>query len=227
MTARLSRCRKELVTLEARVTVYEVDRFTEQLNDNTISVDRCGYFAESIRSRLQDEMNLIKLLVLDSESQNYYAPKSPLFDDLFADKFKRDGAFELDEAAKCIALARPTGAVFHLMRLMEVGVRALARCLDIPDPLKPAERNWGHILTEIKKGIDLRWPTAATRANGDGALFERLHASLDAVKNPWRNATMHVENKYTDDEAKHIFAAVKGFMGTLAGRCDENGDPMA
>ena len=152
---------------------------------------------------------------------------TPLFGSLFAEKFLKNGVFELDEAAKCTALGRPTAAVFHLMRLMEVGVRALARCLQIPDPLKAAERNWGHILGEIKKGVDARYPTAATRSHGDGALFEQLHASLDAVKNPWRNATMHVENKYTDDQAKHIFAAVKGFMEKLADRCDENGEPKA
>jgi hypothetical protein len=58
-------------------------------------------------------------------------------------------------------------------------------------------------------------------------VFEALYASLDAVKNPWRNATMHVENKYTDDEAEHIFVAVKGVMMKLASRCDENGDPKA
>jgi hypothetical protein len=38
---------------------------------------------------------------------------------------------------------------------------------------------------------------------------------------------MHVENKYTNDEAEHIFVAVKGFMMKLASRCDENGDPKA
>ena len=27
---------------------------------------------------------------------------------------------------------------------------------------------------------------------------------------------MHVENKYTDDEAEHIFVAVKGFIDKLA-----------
>ena len=38
---------------------------------------------------------------------------------------------------------------------------------------------------------------------------------------------MHVENKYTDDEAKHIFIAVKGFMTKLASRMDEKGEPKA
>ena len=58
-------------------------------------------------------------------------------------------------------------------------------------------------------------------------VFEALYVSLDAVKNPWRNATMHVENKYTDEEAEHIFFAVKGFMKRLTSRMDENGLPLA
>jgi hypothetical protein len=63
--------------------------------------------------------------------------------------------------------------------------------------------------------------------SGDGELFDGLYVSLDAVKNPWRNSTMHIDNKYTDDEAEHVFAAAKGFMKKLASRMDENGEPKA
>ena len=224
LTARLRRFRQELAELEARLTISEVDRFIDRLESYAITVSEFSYFVKSVRLRLQDEMSSTNLLALNSEDQNYFSPRSPLFGDLIPEKFPTNGEFELDEAAKCLALGRPTAAVFHLMRLMEVGIRALARCLQIPDPLKPAERNWGHIIGEIKKRIDARWPTAATRAHGDGALFEQLHASLDAVRNPWRNATMHVESKYTDDQAKHILIAVKGFMEKLASRTDENGE---
>ena len=58
-------------------------------------------------------------------------------------------------------------------------------------------------------------------------IFDDLYASLDAVKNPWRNATMHPANKYTQKEAEHVFAAVRGFVMKLADRMDENGDPKA
>ena len=60
-----------------------------------------------------------------------------------------------------------------------------------------------------------------------GEFFDALYASLDAVKNPWRNATMHPANKYTQEEAEHIFVSVKGFMMKLASRCGENGEPKA
>jgi hypothetical protein len=61
----------------------------------------------------------------------------------------------------------------------------------------------------------------------DPDFFGEIHVSLDAVKNVWRNATMHVENKYTPEEADHIFSAVRGFMRKLASRCDEQGLPLA
>jgi hypothetical protein len=165
---------------------------------------------------------------LGSQENALFAPKEPLFGGDFAEKFKTNGAFELDEAAKCRALSRPTAAVFHLMRILELGINALAASLGIPDPIKPAERNWAIILKKIKEdGIEQKWPTAADRMAGDGLLFESLHASLDAVKNPWRNEAMHVSGKYTDDEAKHIFVAVEGFMKKLSARMDESGLPLA
>jgi len=113
------------------------------------------------------------------------------------------------------------------MRLMEIAVRAVARCLAIPDPIQPGERSWGKVLENVRNGITAKWPTVAARAVGDGEIFDALYASLDAVKNPWRNATMHPANKYSPEEAEHIFAAVRGFMMKLASRCDENGDPKA
>jgi hypothetical protein len=110
---------------------------------------------------------------------------------------------------------------------MEIGIKAISKCLNIPDPIKPAERNWGNILKSILAGIEMKWPTAASRMNGDGATFDALYASLDAVKSPWRDATMHVDKKYNPDEAEHIFAAVRGFMRALSLRMDENGEPKA
>ena len=52
-------------------------------------------------------------------------------------------------------------------------------------------------------------------------------ATFAAMQNPYRNATMHLDQKYTEEEAKHVFEIVKGFMTKLASRCDENGDPKA
>lgn len=182
---------------------------------------------DDLRRRLLDQAAMMESLWLSPSERERYEPRSPLFGAAFQAGFSSGGVFELDEAAKCLALGRATAAVFHLMRLMEIAVRAVARCLGIPDPIQPADRSWGAVLKRVKDGIDAKWPTVAARAAGDGEIFDALYASLDAVKNPWRNATMHPANKYTPEEAEHIFAAVRGFVMKLADRCDENGLPLA
>jgi hypothetical protein len=218
----------QLRVMEADVTEMAVNEVIDSLKSfyTPLWKEIPGKFADIDRS-LKRELSRVHLRVIDRSKLKLYEPKEPLFGAEFQAKFQSEGVFELDEAGKCLALGRPTACVFHLMRIMEIGIRALARCLAIPDPVKPGARNWGGILREIWKGIEAKWPTVSDRMKGDGHFFEALYASLDAVKNPQRNATMHVEKKYTDDEAEDIFAAVKGFTRRLANRCDENGMPLA
>jgi hypothetical protein len=219
---------RSLIVLEATNTLKSVERMIGALKDEGgFTWAHIARLHDDIQSRLADELDDITLLSLSKDDQRWFDPKNPLFGTPFETKFPASGVFELDEAAKCLALGRPTAAVFHLMRVMEVGISAIRLCLGIPDPLKPAERNWGFILKAIRAGIDAKWPNSIARQHGDGELFDSLYASLDAVKNPWRNTTMHVEGKKTETEAEHIFVAVKSFMMRLADRCDENGDPKA
>jgi hypothetical protein len=220
----LRELRRALVALDANISLILLDSIMAHVADFSKEVF-CANINELSR-RVKDEFSTVKLLHVQEPMVRYYQPREPLFGSEFEEKFG-SSLFDLDESAKCLALGRPTAAVFHLMRIMEIGVRATARCLQVPDPTKPNERNWGHILAETRKAIEAKWPTGAVRMSGDRALFEDLYASLDAVKNPWRNATMHVERTYTEDQAEHILVAVKGFMMKLASRCDENGEPKA
>jgi hypothetical protein len=227
ITERLANLPQYLGVLGASVTTLAVQDAQEAVSRPYAKWGTVKKVFEEITNTLRRELSLTTILVIEQKQRGYFAPREPLFGTEFAEKFKTAGAYELDEAAKCLALGRPTASVFHLMRLLEVGIRATSRCLKIPDPIRPAERNWAVILKAIWNEVEQRWPTAADRMAGDGQLFEALHASLDAVKNPWRNQCMHVEGKYTDDEAEHILVAVRGFMKKLASRCDEAGLPLA
>jgi hypothetical protein len=112
------------------------------------------------------------------------------------------------------------------MRAMEIGLQAARKCLGIPDPIKDAERNWGVILRKLKEEMERR-DKAGQWSGADKSFFSEVYVSLDAVRNVWRNATMHVESKYLPQEAEHILVAVGAFMRKLASRMDENGDPKA
>jgi hypothetical protein len=74
--------------------------------------------------------------------------------------------------------------------------------------------------------MDRRWPSSH-RLDGDGRYFEEAYAVLSAMQNPYRNATMHLDQKYTPEVARHIFEIVGGFMRKLSSRMDEDGLPLA
>ena len=182
---------------------------------------------QDIAVTFRRELSLMKTFCVHETKIGYFDLNLQTFGEKFSTAFP-SSTYEIDEAEKCYALGRSTACVFHLMRAMEIGIRAVARSLGIADPVKGADRNWGAILKKIKDEID--------RRNGanpllwqphDKDLFENVYVSLDAVRVAWRNTTMHVENKYTDDEAEHIFISVRGFIKKLVSRMDEHGQPGA
>jgi len=85
------------------------------------------------------------------------------------------------------------------------------------------------MLRKIKEEMDRRNKATHPQWNNhsDSAIFNEVYVSLDAVRNAWRNPVMHVEGKYTVEEATHVFGAVGGFMRKLSLLADEDGNPKA
>jgi hypothetical protein len=178
--------------------------------------------------RIRDEYTTRVFLAVPYGMAKYYSSPQEVFGPKVWAAFPTHGQFEMEEACRCFALARHTAAVFHLMRLMEVAITAVRESLGIPDPIKPAGRNWGAILKSIKEsGIDPRNVKGGPGWNDplDRSLFDELYLLLTAVKDTWRNTTMHVENKYGEEEAETILMSVRTFVRKVAGRMDESGDP--
>src|SRR5262249_16155953 len=143
-------------------------------------------------------------------------PNVPLFGAEVAAKFP-SAIFDIHEAAKCVALGRSTAAVFHLMRVVEIALRAVHACLGLNPPTNP---NWGRLLGEVRDERVRRgraWP--------ENEYFQDVYASLDAIKDAQRNPTIHVETIHTETEAALIFENTKGLMRKIASKMDEKGDP--
>lgn len=116
--------------------------------------------------------------------------------------------FDVVEAGNCFAMGRGTACVFHLMRIMEVGVQRLGAKLGVP---LVGEKNWQNILNETNKAIKAL-PTKAPGA----VEMSQAAANLYAVKLAWRNEVMHPNDTYTLEEAENLLRQVKLFMGQLA-----------
>lgn len=52
------------------------------------------------------------------------------------------------------------------------------------------------MLKTIKEKIDAKWPPKAKLHGTQSERMEALSNKLDAVRNPWRKTTMHVETNY-------------------------------
>jgi len=216
----------ELNAIGARLASVSATRFIQRLEQLPcpLTVGNAVHALNDIESRFTDFLDEIKLFTLSTQEAPFMASAEELLSSPGFSVGFPDASFEVEEAAKCVALGRYTASVFHAMRMLEIGIRALSKHLSIPDPTKPAEKNWGKILSAIKVKIDELWPSNVRLPNSEGSAFEDLYAHLDAVRNPWRNATMHVETIYAPHEALHIIRCAAFFMTKLASLTDENGN---
>lgn len=178
-----------------------------------------GLNIRELEGRLTDELEARKFLSLSPYEETLFQPVAPPWGIQFQDKFP-NATYDLDEAGKCLALGRSTAAVFHLMRVLELGLRAVSSTLQGPPILEGNDKNWSSILKNIRDA-----KSAKGKWNGM-QFFNEVYAKLDSVKGAWRNPTMHIEKKYTPEEAQEIFTTVKIFMKQISSRMDEQGLPL-
>ena len=176
----------------------------------------------TLNSTLRRELKTAKCFVLASGRSEFYQQSEPLFGADVARKFPSI-AYDIDQAGKCYALELNTASAFHSIRCMEAAIRAIARFLGIPDPMRGSDRNWSNVCRAISVEMERRWPKASGRMSGDGQTFDEIYGALSGMQNPYRNSTMHLNAKYDGPEALHIFHVVKGLMIKVASRIDEDG----
>jgi hypothetical protein len=158
--------------------------------------------------RIRDEINERRFLVIEARNRPFYEPQEPLFGLEAEDKFPQMSE-DISEAGKCLALARPTACVFHLMRVMERGVHAFGDKLGVP---LASELNWQNILDQINKRVRTLDPKAA-----ETKTYAEAASHLYNVKLAWRNEVMHPKQTYTADDAETIFRSVRSFVQHVAG----------
>jgi hypothetical protein len=115
---------------------------------------------------------------------------------------------EVGHAMKSVSLGLGTAAVFHAMRILEVGVVDLLAF--IGKPLTKRDK-WGLLLSDLKQYSD-------NEPDAEKAKFVReLHNYLHAAKEAWRNDTIHdYRVNFHPNDAYHILFNVLAFMRSLA-----------
>jgi len=162
-----------------------------------------------LHNRFYDALRRTLCFILPSDRAVFYR-NSQLFGVAVAERFAA-ATLDIEEAGKCLALQRGTATVFHLMRVMEVGLTAIAAELGIP-----YAPSWESYLRQIKTQVEVDWSKKSADWKKRESFFKDVLAHLEAVKLAWRNPTMHIVNHYTPETAEQVYNAVKGFMQHLA-----------
>jgi hypothetical protein len=163
-------------------------------------------------SGIRDHLESEYFFHLDQHDVPLYLEPQP-FGEAVGKKFP-NATEDIAEAARCLALQRPTATVFHLMRVMELALRALARKLKVTT-INPNVENWNKITDHVNKAINAL-PAKTSAEQKKKAQFGAASAHLNSVRIAWRNEVMHPKQSYSREEAHAIFAAVRGFMADLA-----------
>jgi hypothetical protein len=129
--------------------------------------------------------------------------------------------YDIAESGVCLALDRGTGCVFHLMRVLEIGLTSLGTKFGV----SLAHTNWGPAIEEIESKIREMHKDPVWKALPDCKQQQEFYAQAAShfgiLKDAWRNYTMHVRGFYTEERSERIFENVKGFMQKLAERLSE------
>jgi hypothetical protein len=131
---------------------------------------------------------------------------------------------EIEEGVDCYALEHNTASVFHMMRVAEIGMRALARERKVSFPRHPLEwAGWQQILDETE-----RRAKSATQGMSPGpkkdamlAFYSGTIGQLHGFKDTYRNVVMHVRRNYDELEALRAINQVRDFMNGLSAKIGE------
>jgi hypothetical protein len=138
------------------------------------------------------------------------------------------------EAGNCLAADCNTAAVFHLMRAVEWGLRALAINLGLLRVTRRkkgakvkyvplAYSDWEHILNQLQGKVDKR--VEALRPGKvkqeQQEFYYPILQDIRGIRDAWRNHVMHARRQYSAADALAIAGHVKRLMEALASRVSE------
>jgi hypothetical protein len=181
---------------------------------------------EILQDRENHELEDIVFGFIPAELAPYYQQK-----ELFGAQVNANfpsAAQDIKEAGNCYAHGNDTAAVFHLMRVLEYGLRALAKKLRISFKTKKGAiipidlQEWGNIIGAIETKIDAMKTRRKSRQKAEDLQFYSEAAKeFRYFKDAWRNYVMHTKAMYDPHDAAKVMEHVKEFMQHIATRLKE------
>jgi len=170
----------------------------------------------NFKFNVMSEMSTHLFLLVPSTHRELFEQELPLFGEEVADRFP-DAIKDIKAAGKCMALDQWTAAVFHLMRVLEHGLRDLATRTGATFASGIELENWKNIIDVIEKEIrkQEQLPKSPQKTS-DLEFYSKAASQCWHFKEAWRNHVSHSRASYDETDAEEVHLAVGRFMQQLA-----------
>ena len=129
-------------------------------------------------------------------------------------------------ALDCYGFRDFNACIFHLMRVAEIGLRALAKERAVSFPDKPIEwAEWQHLIDQISakgKAAAQSFPVGQERDAARDFYSGAVH-HFEGFKDKYRNSVMHMRRNYDELDALRSINQVRDFMNGLSAKISERG----
>ncbi|MGD1106619.1 MAG: hypothetical protein ABR865_06205 [Terracidiphilus sp.] len=210
----LRQIRMYCVKLDLKVAIACIDDALLDLKSELFLPERLDRIYTDLDNSIRRDMQAVLFFHVPFNLREFYKPKA-LFGPMVADRFPC-AAYDIEEAGTCYTFGRSTACVFHLMRVMETGVRRFGQIMGVSFP---EDKEWGKILKIASGKIEQEKDARPLHGRDpEIVVWYGIHQHLTAVCIGCRNQFMHPKATCTMEEAKDLISLVGSFMRALAKR---------
>jgi hypothetical protein len=229
---RLQILRSHCVGLELTMAVAQTDRIFAARAGRQVQFLEFGQMLTALRERIDDQLTARVFFAIDSRNLGFFAPDPKAnnratlksTEEIFGAAILRSfpsASDDLEEAVKCRCCDRRTATVFHLMRALEVAIRALGKSLNDANMDPARNPAWESILRRCDTELALPSDKRSSEWALNGHFYAELAADLRSIKTAWRNPTMHVDRSYTAEQASQVWNATLTFLQHASSKLHE------
>jgi hypothetical protein len=209
LTALLHQCKALDLSISQELVSQRIINLPESLGEYDCLID-------AVRAELKTKL----FIFVPPHRSKFYDSE-----DFLSDKIKQafpGASKEIDSGCQCYAVGQYTAAVFHSMRAVEIGLRALAIALNVTFAFPLEQAEWAVILDQIEPKItEMKQRQKSAEKSNDLKFYSEAGMNFRYFKDGWRVHVAHAREKYDERQALEIITHCQSFFSTLAERLKE------
>ncbi|MBI4188602.1 MAG: hypothetical protein HY529_05295 [Chloroflexi bacterium] len=199
----------------SRVLIGQISRVEEVISKPGCSGIEMSTLLVELSNNIIMELTASCFLRIPENRHAYYVQTTPPFGTEVADAFPLANN-DISSAGRCLALDEWTACVFHLMRVLEIGLRDLAKRVGLDNSAMELE-NWKTVIDQIEKRIrELDQAPKSITKSEVLQFYSEAATCFRSFKDAWRNHVSHSRANYSERDAITVYNSVDSFMQMLA-----------